>query len=113
MLQKPKREAELPSYSAAFLLRDGGSPYKHLPSTKSSFLSRELVMKIGDMGWRKKCFLLLSLIFKGRLYLAMKTNPKTLTNAFSDGDIERSPSAILLLFDHGERNKNVSVGHGF
>lgn len=76
-------------------------------------MSRELVMKIGDMGWRKKRFLLLSLIFKGHLYLAMKTNPKTLTNAFGDGDIERSPSAILLLFDHGERNKNVSVGHGF
>lgn len=71
-------------------------------------------MKIEDMGWGGgKCFLLPSLIFKGLLYLAMKTNPKTLTNAFSDGDIERSPSAILLLFDHGERNKKVSVGHSF
>lgn len=62
-------------------------------------------MKIEDMGRGEKCFLLPSLIFKGLLYLAMKTNPKTLTNAFSDGDTERSPSAILLLFDHGERNK--------
>lgn len=62
-------------------------------------------MKIEDMGWGGKCFLLPSLIFKGLLHLAMKTNPNTLTNAFSDGDIERSPSAILLLFDHGETNK--------
>lgn len=62
-------------------------------------------MKTEDMGWGEKCFLRPSLIFKGLLYLAMKTNPKTLTNAFSDGDTERSPSAILLLFDHGERNK--------